>query len=62
MIAIGREGAKVSQANALDLVFGYAVGLDMTRRDLQFEARDKGRPWEVGKNLTHSAPPFARFR
>ena len=56
VIAIGKEGAKVSEAQALDLVFGYAVGLDMTRRDLQFEARDKGRPWDVGKNFAFSAP------
>lgn len=56
VIAIGKEGAKVSEAAALDLVYGYAVGLDMTRRDLQLEARDKGRPWEVGKNFAFSAP------
>lgn len=59
VIAIGTEGAKVSEADALDLVFGYAVGLDMTRRDLQLEARDKGRPWEVGKNFAFSAPMAA---
>lgn len=40
-------------------MFGYAVGLDMTRRDLQLEARDKGRPWEVGKNFAFSAPMAA---
>ena len=56
VIAIGMEGAKVSEETALDLVFGYATGLDMTRRDLQLEARDKGRPWEVGKNFSFSAP------
>ena len=56
VIAIGKAGAKVSEENALDLVFGYAVGLDMTRRDLQLAARDKGRPWEVGKNFAFSAP------
>ena len=56
MIAIGKEGAKVSEGEALDLVYGYATGLDMTRRDLQLEARDKGRPWEVGKNFAFSAP------
>ena len=59
VIAIGKEGAKVSEADALDLVFGYAVGLDMTRRDLQLEAREKGRPWEVGKNFAFSAPMAA---
>ncbi|NIJ08520.1 fumarylpyruvate hydrolase [Sphingomonas vulcanisoli] len=56
VIAIGKAGAKVSEADALDLVYGYAVGLDMTRRDIQLEARDKGRPWEVGKNFAFSAP------
>ena len=56
VIAIGKEGAKVAEADALGLVFGYAVGLDMTRRDLQLEARDKGRPWEIGKNFAFSAP------
>jgi fumarylpyruvate hydrolase len=56
VIAIGREGAAVSAATALSLVFGYAVGLDMTRRDLQLDARDKGRPWDTGKNFAYSAP------
>jgi fumarylpyruvate hydrolase len=59
VIAIGKGGAKVSEENALDLVFGYAVGLDMTRRDLQLTARDKGRPWEIGKNFAFSAPMSA---
>jgi len=56
VIAIGKEGIEVSEADALTLVYGYAVGLDMTRRDLQFEARDKGRPWDSGKNFAFSAP------
>ena len=56
VIAIGKEGAKVSEADALDLVFGYAAGLDMTRRDLQLDAREKGRPWDSGKNFSFSAP------
>ena len=59
VIAIGQAGAKVSEDQALDLVFGYAVGLDMTRRDLQLAARDKGRPWEIGKNFAFSAPMAA---
>src|SRR5437762_1209527 len=46
IVAIGREGFDVSREAALDLVFGYGVGIDLTRRDLQFEARDKGRPWD----------------
>lgn len=56
VIAIGSEGFKISVDDALSLVFGYATGLDMTRRDLQFEARDKGRPWDMGKNFAYSAP------
>ncbi len=56
VIAIGKEGARVAEDEALDLVYGYAVGLDMTRRDLQFVARDKGRPWDTGKNFAFSAP------
>ena len=59
VIAIGKEGAGVAENEALNLVFGYAVGLDMTRRDLQFEARDKGRPWDAGKNFAFSAPMSA---
>jgi fumarylpyruvate hydrolase len=56
VIAIGRSGRAVSEAGALDLVYGYAVGLDMTRRDLQFVARDAGRPWDVAKNVEQSKP------
>ncbi len=59
VIAIGREGAKVSVRDALGLVFGYATGLDMTRRDLQSGARDKGRPWDIAKNFAFSAPMSA---
>jgi len=56
VVALGKGGANVPVAKALDLVFGYGVGLDMTRRDLQFAARDRGRPWEMGKGWDHSAP------
>lgn len=56
VIAIGKEGAAVDVASAPGLVFGYAAGLDMTRRDLQFQARDKGRPWDLGKNFAFAAP------
>jgi fumarylpyruvate hydrolase len=56
VIAIGKEGAALAVKDALAIVFGYAVGLDMTRRDLQFEARDKGRPWDTGKNFAFAAP------
>jgi fumarylpyruvate hydrolase len=56
VIAIGSEGANVEPAAALNLVYGYAVGLDMTRRDLQLAARAKGLPWDWGKNFALSAP------
>lgn len=56
VIAIGAEGASLPPERALDVVFGYAAGLDMTRRDLQLAARDKGRPWDMGKNFAESAP------
>jgi fumarylpyruvate hydrolase len=54
--AIGKGGRDIPVANANEHVFGYAVGLDMTRRDLQLRARDKGRPWELGKAFDQSAP------
>ena len=56
VVAIGREGFEVPAEHALDLVWGYAVGIDLTRRDLQLEARDKGRPWDWGKAFDLSAP------
>ncbi|SEI23286.1 fumarylpyruvate hydrolase [Tardiphaga sp. OK245] len=56
IVAIGKGGFSISAASALDHVFGYGVGIDLTRRDLQFEARDKGRPWDWGKAFDHSAP------
>jgi fumarylpyruvate hydrolase len=56
VVAIGKGGANIPVEQALDHVYGYAVGLDMTRRDLQLEARDKGRPWEFGKSFAQSAP------
>jgi fumarylpyruvate hydrolase len=46
----------VSAEGALDLVYGYAVGIDLTRRDLQAEAKKLGRPWDMGKGFDHSAP------
>lgn len=55
VVAIGREGVNVEAGCALEYVFGYAVGNDFTRRDLQLAARDKGRPWEPGKAFDHSA-------
>jgi fumarylpyruvate hydrolase len=62
VIAIGRGGSDIPVASALEHVYGYAVGLDMTRRDLQLEARDKGRPWEFGKSFARSAPIGALHR
>lgn len=56
VVAIGKGGADIPVESALDHVYGYAVGLDMTRRDVQLEARDKGRPWEFGKSFSRSAP------
>jgi fumarylpyruvate hydrolase len=56
VVAIGQGGRDIAIADALNHVYGYAVGLDMTRRDLQLEARDKGRPWEFGKSFALSAP------
>ena len=56
VVAIGQGGRDIAVADALAHVYGYAVGLDMTRRDLQLEARDKGRPWEFGKSFAKSAP------
>ncbi|CDO36604.1 fumarylacetoacetate hydrolase family protein [Novosphingobium sp. KN65.2] len=54
--AIGKGGRNIRVEDALSHVWGYAVGLDMTRRDLQMEARGKGRPWDAGKNFEQSAP------
>jgi fumarylpyruvate hydrolase len=56
VVAIQRGGFQIPAAKALDHVYGYAVGLDMTRRDLQLQARDMGRPWDFGKAFDESAP------
>jgi len=56
VVAIGREAVNVSEEGALELVYGYAVGIDLTRRDLQAEAKEMGRPWDVGKAFDQSAP------
>lgn len=56
VVAIGRGGADISREAALDHVFGYAAGIDLTRRDLQAEARKLGRPWDLAKGFDHSAP------
>lgn len=54
--ALGQGGASIGADRALECIYGYAVGLDMTRRDLQGQAKKLGRPWEVGKAFEHSAP------
>ena len=55
VLAIGAPGFRVSVADAPQLIYGYACGLDMTRRDLQLVARDKGRPWDLGKDVEQSS-------
>jgi fumarylpyruvate hydrolase len=55
VVAVGAKGFRVSEADAGRLVYGYAAGLDMTRRDLQMSAREQGRPWDLGKNFENSA-------
>jgi fumarylpyruvate hydrolase len=56
VVAIGEDGRDVPREAALALVYGYAVGVDLTRRDLQAAARDKGQPWEAAKAFDDSAP------
>jgi fumarylpyruvate hydrolase len=55
VLAIGTGGFRISQADAHEHIYGYACGLDMTRRDLQLVARDKGRPWDLGKDVENSS-------
>ncbi|SBS26693.1 Fumarylpyruvate hydrolase [Marinomonas spartinae] len=56
VVALGKGGSNLTMEQARDAVLGYAVGLDMTRRDLQSLAKKKGRPWEIGKSFSQSAP------
>ena len=56
VVAIGVGGKNIKAADALQHIYGYAVGLDMTRRDLQGEMKKQGRPWCIGKGFDHSAP------
>ncbi len=56
VVAIGKSGANIPVSAALDYVYGYAVGFDMTRRDLQQAAAKKGHPWEIGKSFDKSGP------
>ena len=55
VVAIGTSGFRIAEDQALDHVFGYACGLDMTRRDLQSAAKEKQRPWDIGKDVEQSA-------
>jgi fumarylpyruvate hydrolase len=55
VVVIGKPGFRVAEADAHELIYGYACGLDMTRRDLQLVARDKGRPWDLGKDIEHGS-------
>lgn len=55
VVAIGKAGFRIAEADALNHVYGYACGLDMTRRDLQLQAREKQRPWDLGKDFEESA-------
>ncbi|WP_157265302.1 fumarylacetoacetate hydrolase family protein [Azohydromonas aeria] len=55
VLVVGKPGFEVKAEDAHELIYGYACGLDMTRRDLQLAARDKGRPWDLGKDFEQSA-------
>jgi fumarylpyruvate hydrolase len=59
IVALKSGGVNIKTEDALKCVWGYGIGLDMTRRDLQGKAKDMGRPWEVGKAFEHSAPATA---
>lgn len=56
VVAIGKGGRDIREDQAAQYIFGYGVGLDMTRRDLQLDLRKQGRPWELGKAFDQSAP------
>lgn len=62
VVAIGEGGRDIPAGNALAHVFGYAVGNDLTRRDLQAAAREKSQPWDVSKGFDHAAPITAIHR
>jgi fumarylpyruvate hydrolase len=56
VVALGAGGAGTNQQNASAMIFGYAVGIDLTRRDLQSQAKKTGRPWDMAKGFDRSAP------
>jgi fumarylpyruvate hydrolase len=62
VVALHKGGASIQSADAAALIFGYAVGIDLTRRDLQTEAKKAGRPWDMAKGFDHSAPIGALTR
>jgi len=55
VVAIGKNAQNIEVEDALSVIWGYAAGIDLTRRDLQKAAKDKGRPWELGKGFDNSA-------
>ena len=55
VVVIGKPGFRVKAEDAHEIIYGYTTGLDMTRRDLQLVARDKGRPWDLGKDVEQSS-------
>lgn len=59
VVAIGKGGENIDVSRAREYIFGYAVGIDLTRRDLQRQAREKRRPWDTGKSFEHAAPVSA---
>jgi fumarylpyruvate hydrolase len=62
VVALYKGGANIHAADASSLIFGYGVGIDLTRRDLQAEAKKAGRPWDMAKGFDHSAPIGALTR
>jgi fumarylpyruvate hydrolase len=62
VVALAAGGTDIAVENASTLIFGYGVGLDLTRRDLQARAKEKGHPWDVAKAFDHSAPVSALHR
>jgi fumarylpyruvate hydrolase len=62
VIALNKGGANIHAADASSMIFGYAAGIDLTRRDLQAEAKKTGRPWDMAKGFDHSAPVGAITR
>lgn len=62
VVAIGKNGQNIAVEQALDHVFGYAVGIDLTRRDLQSQAKKNGKPWDTAKGFDRSAPVSAIHR